>query len=71
VVAGFQRIGGGGRRVHALAGVAPETGVIMLIYVDHALREQRQRCDAEGREFVRADLNRAILVGALRGFVQG
>lgn len=49
----------------ALAGVAAETGVIMLIYLDHALKEQKLRCNTEGREFTRADLNRAIMVGAV------
>lgn len=33
----------------ALAGVAAETGVIMLIYLDHALNEVRARCTSEGR----------------------
>ncbi|MDB5525260.1 MAG: heavy metal efflux pump, CzcA family protein [Rhizobium sp.] len=49
----------------ALAGVAAETGVIMLIYLDQALREQREACEREGRPFGRADLNRAIMVGAV------
>jgi Cu(I)/Ag(I) efflux system membrane protein CusA/SilA len=49
----------------ALAGVAAETGVIMLIYLDQALREQRETCEREGRSFGRADLNRAIMVGAV------
>ncbi len=49
----------------ALAGVAAETGVIMLIYLDQALREQRSVCETEGREFTRADLHEAIMVGAV------
>ena len=49
----------------ALAGVAAETGVIMLIYLDQALREQRVICEREGRHFGRGDLNRAIMVGAV------
>jgi Cu(I)/Ag(I) efflux system membrane protein CusA/SilA len=49
----------------ALAGVAAETGVIMLIYLDHAFREQKEACEREGRRFGRADLNRAIMVGAV------
>ncbi|MDB5526498.1 MAG: heavy metal efflux pump, CzcA family protein [Rhizobium sp.] len=49
----------------ALAGVAAETGVIMLIYLDHALTEQRVACEREGRAFTRADLNKAIMVGAV------
>lgn len=49
----------------ALAGVAAETGVIMLIYLDHALSEAKARCAAEGREFSAADLRSAIMVGAV------
>lgn len=49
----------------ALAGVAAETGVIMLIYLDHALSEAKARCEAEGREFSAADLRAAIMVGAV------
>jgi hypothetical protein len=48
----------------ALAGVAAETGVIMLIYLDHAWQETRDRCIAEGREATVADLYRAIMDGA-------
>ena len=49
----------------ALAGVAAETGVIMLIYLDHALSEVRARCAAQGRTFARADLQEAIMLGAV------
>ena len=49
----------------ALAGVAAETGVIMLIYLDHAWDEQRAEVAAAGREATRADLYRAIMVGAV------
>ena len=49
----------------ALAGVAAETGVIMLIYLDHALLEARAKAAAETRAFSRADLNAAIMVGAV------
>ncbi|SOC48434.1 CzcA family heavy metal efflux pump [Rhizobium subbaraonis] len=49
----------------ALAGVAAETGVIMLIYLDQALRERQAVCAAEGRNFTRSDLNHAIIVGAV------
>ncbi|MBY3364599.1 efflux RND transporter permease subunit [Rhizobium laguerreae] len=49
----------------ALAGVAAETGVIMLIYLDHALKEQREACEKERRAFSKLDLNRAIMVGAV------
>lgn len=49
----------------ALAGVAAETGVIMLIYLDQALKEGQARCAAAGRAFTRADLHEAIMVGAV------
>ena len=49
----------------ALAGVAAETGVIMLIYLDHALSEVRAEQRACGRPFTRADLQRAIMLGAV------
>jgi len=48
----------------ALAGVAAETGVVMLIYLDQALAEQLQRCRAEGRVFTRGDLHAALMAGA-------
>lgn len=49
----------------ALAGVAAETGVVMLIYLDHALAERQARCATEGRSFDRADLRAAIMEGAV------
>ncbi|MGC2395834.1 MAG: efflux RND transporter permease subunit, partial [Rhodomicrobium sp.] len=49
----------------ALAGVAAETGVVMLIYLDHALKEVRAECEAEGVPFTRADLHHAIMLGAV------
>jgi Cu(I)/Ag(I) efflux system membrane protein CusA/SilA len=49
----------------ALAGVAAETGVVMLIYLDHALREVKAKCGAEGRPFSRDDLREAIMLGAV------
>ncbi|MBZ3695690.1 efflux RND transporter permease subunit [Phyllobacterium calauticae] len=49
----------------ALAGVAAETGVIMLIYLDQALKEVRTRRAASGGVFTRADLNEAIMMGAV------
>ncbi len=33
----------------ALAGVAAETGVVMLIYLDQAMRARRTQCEQEGR----------------------
>ena len=49
----------------ALAGVAAETGVVMLLYLDHALRDARALVVSEGRAFTRADLNDAIMEGAV------
>ncbi|WP_420132848.1 efflux RND transporter permease subunit [Rhodopseudomonas sp.] len=49
----------------ALAGVAAETGVVMLIYLEHALDEMRARRAAEGRALDRADLAAAIKHGAV------
>jgi Cu(I)/Ag(I) efflux system membrane protein CusA/SilA len=48
----------------ALAGVAAETGVVMLIYLDHAYQAQRSLCQSEGREFTREDLHAALMAGA-------
>jgi Cu(I)/Ag(I) efflux system membrane protein CusA/SilA len=49
----------------ALAGVAAETGVVMLIYLDHALTERRARCTRESRAFTPEDLRVAIMAGAV------
>ncbi|OCP36019.1 efflux RND transporter permease subunit [Ensifer sp. LC163] len=49
----------------ALAGVAAETGVIMLIYLDQAWKERRSACQAENRDLTRTDLHQAIMVGAV------
>jgi Cu(I)/Ag(I) efflux system membrane protein CusA/SilA len=48
----------------ALAGVAAETGVVMLIYLDHAMREIQAARDASRAAFTRADLHEAIMLGA-------
>ena len=48
----------------ALAGVAAETGVVMLIYLDYAYQEQVERCRIEGREFTTNDLYSALMIGA-------
>ena len=49
----------------ALAGVAAETGVIMLIYLDHAWEAIKTRCRAAGREPGAADLYAAVMEGAV------
>jgi copper/silver efflux system protein len=49
----------------ALAGVAAETGVVMLIYLNHALAAIEARREAEGRPLTRRDLYDAIMEGAV------
>ena len=49
----------------ALAGVAAETGVVMLIYLDNALTELKQQRAREGRSFTSSDLYAAIVSGAV------
>src|SRR5437899_1438281 len=49
----------------ALAGVAAETGVVMLIYLNHALAEIKARREAEGPALTRQDLYDAIMEGAV------
>jgi Cu(I)/Ag(I) efflux system membrane protein CusA/SilA len=49
----------------ALAGVASETGVVMLIYLDHAAEEVKAECARQDRPYTRTDLYEAIMVGAV------
>ncbi len=49
----------------ALAGVAAETGVVMLIYLDHALRDLREKRAAEGGQLGISDLYDAVMEGAV------
>jgi Cu(I)/Ag(I) efflux system membrane protein CusA/SilA len=49
----------------ALAGVAAETGVVMLIYLEHAYAELQERRQAEGRTFTHDDLYAAVMSGAV------
>lgn len=49
----------------ALAGVAAETGVIMLIYLDHALIEGKAKSVTQSRRFTKEDLHAAIMAGAV------
>ncbi|MBK8358508.1 MAG: efflux RND transporter permease subunit [Comamonadaceae bacterium] len=49
----------------ALAGVAAETGVIMLIYLDHAWEAIKAKCRAEGRTPNVGDLYEAVMEGAV------
>ncbi len=48
----------------ALAGVAAETAVVMLVYLDAAWAEARARCAAAGRAPTAADLHEAVMHGA-------
>jgi Cu(I)/Ag(I) efflux system membrane protein CusA/SilA len=49
----------------ALAGVAAETGVVMLIYLNQALAEIKTERETEGRALTRSDLYDAIMEGAV------
>ena len=49
----------------ALAGVAAETGVVMLIYLDNAWKDVSTRRNEEGRPLTRSDLHAAIMEGAV------
>ena len=49
----------------ALAGVAAETGVVMLIYLDQAWREAKERCHHERRPAGVSDLYGAVMEGAV------
>jgi Cu(I)/Ag(I) efflux system membrane protein CusA/SilA len=49
----------------ALAGVAAETGVVMLIYLDQSLEAIRARRGSEGKAITLADLYEAVMEGAV------
>ena len=49
----------------ALAGVAAETGVVMLMYLDHALADLKEQRRSEGQALTRSDLYQAIMEGAV------
>jgi Cu(I)/Ag(I) efflux system membrane protein CusA/SilA len=49
----------------ALAGVAAETGVVMLVYLDNAWEAVRERCRQDGRLPGPADLYAAVMEGAV------
>jgi len=49
----------------ALAGVAAETGVVMLIFLDHALEALAEKRKAEGKRLSLDDLTAAIVEGAV------
>ena len=49
----------------ALAGVAAETGVVMLIYLDHAWEDVKVKAALPGASLARADLYAAVMEGAV------
>lgn len=49
----------------ALAGVAVEIGVLMIVYLEQALGRHQSRADEAGRSLDRADLDQAVIEGAL------
>jgi Cu(I)/Ag(I) efflux system membrane protein CusA/SilA len=49
----------------ALAGVAAQTGVVMLIYLDQALAELQDERLKQGQPLTRSDLYSAIMIGAV------
>jgi Cu(I)/Ag(I) efflux system membrane protein CusA/SilA len=49
----------------ALAGVAAETGVVMLIYLNQALANIKAQREHEGRPLTRGDLYDAVMEGAV------
>ncbi|WP_024461518.1 efflux RND transporter permease subunit [Marinimicrobium sp. LS-A18] len=48
----------------ALAGVAVEIGVLMLVYLNLEYQAAEERCKEAGRPFTRADLQQAVMEGA-------
>ena len=49
----------------ALAGVAVETAVVMLVYLNQSYEKRRQRAQAKGRDLSMSDLRDAVIEGAL------
>ena len=49
----------------ALAGVAVEIGVIMLVYLNQAMRRQAERLRSAGGDMAREDIERAVVEGAV------
>ncbi len=48
----------------ALFGIAIQTGVVMVVYLEEAMEQRRQLCAAQGRPYTQADLLDAIRAGA-------
>ena len=49
----------------ALAGVAVEIGVVLLVYLNLAIRQHMKTANAEGRKLGRTDIEQAVIDGAL------
>jgi Cu(I)/Ag(I) efflux system membrane protein CusA/SilA len=49
----------------ALAGVAAETGVVMILYLDHALARIRAQRESEGEPLTIDDIRAAVMEGAV------
>ncbi|MDH3481386.1 MAG: efflux RND transporter permease subunit [Gammaproteobacteria bacterium] len=49
----------------ALAGVAVEIGVVMLVYLNQAIRRHMATAEAEGRALTKDDVEKAVIDGAL------
>jgi Cu(I)/Ag(I) efflux system membrane protein CusA/SilA len=49
----------------ALAGVAVEIGVVMLVYLNQAIRQHMATAEAEGRALTNDDVEKAVIDGAL------
>ena len=49
----------------ALAGVAVEIGVVMLVYLNQAMRQQQAAAEEQGRSLAESDLQKAVIEGAL------
>jgi Cu(I)/Ag(I) efflux system membrane protein CusA/SilA len=49
----------------ALAGVAVEIGVLMLVYLNQAIRQHKAAAKAEGRELTMDDVKQAVIDGAV------
>ncbi|MDH3615125.1 MAG: efflux RND transporter permease subunit [Gammaproteobacteria bacterium] len=49
----------------ALAGVAVEIGVVMLVYLNQAIRQHMATAEAEGRALTKDDVEKAVIDGAL------
>jgi Cu(I)/Ag(I) efflux system membrane protein CusA/SilA len=48
----------------ALAGVAVEIGVLMLVYLNHAYQEIKTQAETEARQLTKDDLKEAVMQGA-------